>query len=55
MGYNKRRKSEEGLSREGSTWFSSCFNEVTECDQTESEKSRHYALLESDKTLFGMR
>jgi hypothetical protein len=29
--------------------------EVTECDQTESDKSRHYALLESDKTLFGMR
>jgi hypothetical protein len=29
--------------------------EVTECDQTESDKSRHYAILESDKTLFGMR
>jgi predicted PolB exonuclease-like 3'-5' exonuclease len=31
------------------------FYEVTECDQTESDKSRHYAILESDKTLFGMR
>jgi hypothetical protein len=31
------------------------FLEVTECDQTESDKSRHYAILESDKTLFGMR
>jgi hypothetical protein len=29
--------------------------EMTECDQTESDKSRHYAILESDKTLFGMR
>jgi hypothetical protein len=29
-------------------------DEVTECDQTESDQTRHYALLESDKALFGM-
>jgi hypothetical protein len=34
---------------------SSTFTEVTECDQTESDQKRHYALLESDKALFGMR
>jgi hypothetical protein len=33
----------------------SSFVEVTECDQTESDQTRHYALLESDKALFGMR
>jgi hypothetical protein len=30
-------------------------SEVTECDQTESDQTRHYAPLESDKALFGMR
>jgi hypothetical protein len=29
--------------------------EVTECDKTESDQTRHYALLESDKRLLGMR
>jgi hypothetical protein len=29
--------------------------EVTECDQTESDQTRLYALLESDKALFGIR
>jgi hypothetical protein len=33
----------------------SSYSEVTECDQTESDQTRHYALLESDKALFGMR
>jgi hypothetical protein len=29
--------------------------EATECDQTESDQTRHYAFLESNKALFGMQ
>jgi hypothetical protein len=32
----------------------SCPYEVTESDQIESDQTRHYGIMESDKALFGM-